>query len=185
MEKVMHAWAALSAVYLFALAALASAPVLAQDLILPAGTPVDVGFSPNGGAEAIVLNAIGSARSSVLMSAYTFTNRRISDALQAAERRGVKVAIVADLERNKQPNGELRYLAEHGIPVRVNGNFLDKHSKYLIIDQMSVETGSFNYSSASALKNEENVLWLHNVPQLAKVFTEEWQSIWQGGQNIN
>ena len=42
----------------------------------------------------------------------------------------------------------------------------------------TVETGSFNYSSAAATTNEENALLLRNVPALAMTYEKEWERLW-------
>ncbi len=47
--------------------------------------PVESAFSPDGGAEALVLRTIGSARSSIRMAAFSFTSSKIVKSLAAAK----------------------------------------------------------------------------------------------------
>ena len=55
-----------------------------------------VGFSPEGTAQQLVINVIGSAKDNIRMMAYSFTAPDIMKALIAAKRRGVDVKIVVD-----------------------------------------------------------------------------------------
>jgi len=70
-------------------------PAVAAEPI-PAGASYEIGFSPNGDSLAVVLKGIQSARSSILVAAYSFTSKPIALALLDAHQRGVKVQIVAD-----------------------------------------------------------------------------------------
>ena len=49
----------------------------------------------------------------------------------------------------------------------------------MVIDNEDIELGSFNYTSAAVSRNEENVLWLRNVPPLAQRYAEEWRMLWK------
>ena len=66
----------------------------------PATASVEVGFSPDGSGEALVLRAINSARQSVRLAAYAFTARPVVRALIDARKRGVDVAVVVDYKNN-------------------------------------------------------------------------------------
>jgi phosphatidylserine/phosphatidylglycerophosphate/cardiolipin synthase-like enzyme len=59
-----------------------------------------VGFSPEGTAQQLVINVIGSAKDNIRMMAYSFTAPDIMKALIAAKRRGVDVKIVVDENGN-------------------------------------------------------------------------------------
>jgi len=48
-----------------------------------------------------------------------------------------------------------------------------------------VETGSFNYTQAAAEHNAENALLLHNVPDLARAYTQDFQKLWSEGQPLS
>jgi phosphatidylserine/phosphatidylglycerophosphate/cardiolipin synthase-like enzyme len=49
----------------------------------------------------------------------------------------------------------------------------------MVIDGVDVETGSFNYTSAAVQRNAENALLLWDVPQIAKVYADEWERMWE------
>jgi len=151
---------------------------------LPANASFDAGFSPDGSALDVVVKGINNARVSILVAAYTFTSKPVATALLAAYRRGVKVAVVADSEQNSKSYSSVRFLANQGVPVRLNDRYQDEHNKFMVIDGQHLETGSFNYSAAAARKNAENAVLLWNVQPLAQQYASEWQRLWQEGVDL-
>ncbi len=168
-------------VRLLFLAALAVLPeqAFAQATTLSRPTTYEIGFSPGGGALAVVLQAIELAHHSIRIACYEFTNREIADVLLAAARRGVDVGIVADARASEQRYSEIPYLAREGIPVRLDARYAIMHDKFMVMDSVDVETGSFNYTLAAVRENAENALLLRDVPDLAASYLAEWQRLWE------
>jgi phosphatidylserine/phosphatidylglycerophosphate/cardiolipin synthase-like enzyme len=108
----------------------------------------------------------------------------VSEALLEAHKRGVKVAVVADQKGNSTQYTAVNFLVNHGIPVRLNGNYAIMHHKFMVIDGKSVQLGSFNYSAAAVDKNAENVLLLKNIPDIAARYAEEWNRLWSEGTDV-
>ena len=144
----------------------------------------ELGFSPNGNSLKIVLNGISDAKKSILVAAYSFTSKPVSEALLEAHKRGVKVSVVADLKANSSQYTAVNFLANHGVPVRLNDKYAIMHHKFMIIDGVSVQLGSFNYSSAAVDKNAENALLLKNVNDIASRYTKEWNRLWDEGIDV-
>ncbi|HHV7525049.1 TPA: phospholipase D family protein [Burkholderia orbicola] len=168
-----------------AIAVAATGVIAAQPL--PAGAAYDLGFSPAAGSASaldVVLRAIDSARSSIVVVAYSFTSKPIATALLAAHRRGVKVAVVADRGQNAKSYSAVWFLANQGVPVRLNDRYEATHDKFMVIDGLHVETGSFNYTSAAANRNAENALVLWNAKPLADRYGAEWARLWQEGVEL-
>lgn len=145
---------------------------------MPVGATFEVAFSPRAGALGTVIRGIEGARHSILVAAYSFTSKPIATALLDAQQRGVKVAVVADERDNSKQYSAVTFLANNGVPVRLNGNYAIHHNKFMVIDGESVQTGSFNYSAAAVDKNAENVLLLSHVPALAQAYSGEWRRLW-------
>jgi phosphatidylserine/phosphatidylglycerophosphate/cardiolipin synthase-like enzyme len=150
----------------------------------PDGARFDIGFSPKQGAQEVVLKGIGAARKSILVAAYGFTSRTISGALLDAHRRGVDVSVVADGGQNADRYSAVRFLANQGIPVRLNDRHKIAHSKYMVIDGRHVQTGSFNYSAAAANDNAENVILIWDVPAIAERYAADWKRLRDGGREL-
>lgn len=132
---------------------LAALPALAYDLTLK-DTPVSVYFSPKGGGQQAIVDAIGQARESVYVQAYSFTSAPIAKALADAARRGVKVEVILDKSQRKETDTGATFLRNEGIPVYLDAAHAIAHNKVMVIDGGIVVTGSFNFTKAA-----EERLW--------------------------
>lgn len=150
----------------------------------PARQVMDVAFSPNEGGEELVVKAIASARSSIGVAAYSFTSPVVAKALLSASKRGVDVRVVVDENGNKSKASlaALNLLASAGIATRTISRYAIHHDKYMVVDKMTVQTGSFNYSKAAAKSNSENVLVVWNNPDLALSYLKHWQNRFDQGK---
>lgn len=144
---------------------------------------VDVGYSPEGTADQLVMTSIERARQSIRLSAYTFTSPSVARALVAAKHRGIDVAVVADAKESakRTQQAALNVLVQAGIPTRTISAYAIHHDKFIVIDGAAVETGSFNFSAAAARRNSENALLLTGCPDLARSYLNHWQSRWNQG----
>jgi len=179
----------------FRLRRLTAALALASQLLFssfPAAaagsSDVQVAFSPGGGAEALVLRTIGSARQSIRLLGYSFTAAPVARALVEAKQRGVDVAVAVDYKNNLEEDRTgkartaLNALVNASIPVRVVRG-ITVHSKFIVVDGLTVETGSYNYSTKAARYEIENVVIVYGRPDVARPFVEEWQSVYQRGDD--
>jgi len=164
---------------------LAMAPAGAQ-LAAPPALPyaasgtVQVAFAPWEDAEGLVVEAIGEAQRQILVQAFSFTSRRIAQALIGARRRGVEVLVTADREQAVAGDGSrLRDLAAAGIPVWLESRYAAAHNKVMIIDagtrDSAVITGSFNWTTGAQRRNAENVLVLRRNRDLANAYEANWR----------
>ncbi len=147
-----------------------------------AQSTIEQAFSRNQGATALIVKTIGEAHRTVHLAAYYFTSRPIADALIAARQRGVEVDVVMDKSQNESRYTAAALLAENGVPVRINSQYAIMHDKFIIIDGTTLETGSFNFTEAAEKRNAENVLVLHDNPQVTSGYEEQWQKLWNEGQ---
>lgn len=152
----------------------------------PAAAEVEVGFSPEGGAERLVLKVINASQKSIRLGAYSFTSPKVVRALLDAKRRGVDVRVVVDEKGNQSKSGTaaLNLLAGAAIPARLNGKYSIHHDKYIVADGLHVQTGSFNYSQAAAKSNSENVIVVWHNPALAASYLRHWQSRFDEGADF-
>ncbi|ECF0927215.1 phospholipase D family protein [Salmonella enterica subsp. diarizonae] len=150
-----------------------------------AAPSIQVGFSPEGTAQQVVLNSINQSQQSIRMMAYSFTSPVIVKALINARKRGVDVKVVVDEKgnRGKASVAAMNLLVNAGIPVRTVSKFKILHDKIIISDKNSVETGSYNFSQSANSANSENAILIQDVPELAKQYLQHWQSRWQVGHD--
>ncbi|MDD3030031.1 MAG: phospholipase D family protein [Alphaproteobacteria bacterium] len=142
-------------------------------------TSSEVAFSPNGDATTLVTKLIGSAKKTVRMAAYSLTSRPIAQALINAKEKGVDVRVLVDHGQiQSNSHSVVNRLQENHVTVRVDITHTLQHNKYIIVDEESLETGSFNYSAAAEYKNAENVLVLWQSPDLAARYIKNWETLW-------
>ena len=136
------------------------------------GSNIEIGFSPNQGSQDLILKTINSSKKSICMATYSFTSKPLSAALVAAQKRGVDIKIISDEKANSKKYTATQYLANQGLNVRLNGNYPIMHNKFIVVDNSTVETGSYNFSAA-ANKNAENVLVIWNDTSIANKYLAE------------
>jgi len=157
-----------------------------ETVTLPAKGSVEVAFSPNGGCTAATTRFIGEARQSIRVAAYGLTSNPIGKALVDAKKRGVDVRVVVDREHNGKrdnANSIANFLAANGVPVRVDSAVRIQHNKVLIVDGQSVQNGSFNFTAAAQKSNAENIIIHRTFPELARIFTDNWNHLWAESQD--
>jgi len=159
-------------------AMLTATPALASRS-LPARGTVEVAFSPADDAEAALLRVIEAARDTLHVQAYAFTSRRIAEALVAAHRRGVQVAVLADAGMNARgANRALSQLLAAGVPLAFETRYAAAHNKVLIADAAgpgcTVATGSYNFTWSARHRNAENLLVLRDNCPLAAAYRDNW-----------
>lgn len=141
---------------------------------------LEVAFSPDEGAEKLVIKVIDSASRELLVLSYSFTSAPVTEALIRAVHRGVTVRLVADAKNNTSDDrsgkarAALNALKNAGADVRLISAYQIHHDKTIIADRQTVQLGSFNYSAAAAHQNSENVLVNWNNPDLANTYLQHF-----------
>ena len=131
-------------------------------------------FSPNGGCTEAVVEALGQARTTVKVQAYSFTSAPIAKALLNANKRGLKIEVILDKSQRTQKYSSATFLYNQGIPVKIDAQHAIAHNKVTIIDGETVITGSFNFTKAAEENNAENLLVIRDK-KLAERYTKNWQ----------
>jgi phosphatidylserine/phosphatidylglycerophosphate/cardiolipin synthase-like enzyme len=93
--------------------------------------------------------ALGSAKFTVLVQAYSFTSAPIAKALVEAHRRGVKVEVVLDKSQRTEKYSSATFVYNNGIPCYIDAQLAIAHDKVMVIDGQTVITGSFNFTKAA------------------------------------
>ena len=143
---------------------------------------IEVAFSPNGGGAGLIIRTIGEAKKTIQVQAYSFTNADIAKALLDAHKRGVNVRVVLDKSQETEKYTSATFLANAGVPVRIDDDFAIAHSKIMILDEETVITGSFNFTKAAEERNAENVLVIRGNRELAKLYLQNWQWRWDASE---
>jgi phosphatidylserine/phosphatidylglycerophosphate/cardiolipin synthase-like enzyme len=163
----------------------------------PAGPPAaEVGpaqVSPAFGrdCEAAVVTAIREARQEILVAIYSFTRRRIANALADAAARGVRVEVRYDAgsfaEDPRGMQAVIGVLRKRGVRCAAaaeapgtDGPEPKMHHKFMVVDLRRVVTGSFNYTSSAAERNDENVVRIESEAA-ARAYAREFARLSERG----
>ncbi len=134
----------------------------------------DVYFSPNGGAQDAVVKSIHEAKKEVLVQAFLFSNKPITEALIAAHKKGVAVRVIVDKEMERHHHNTVPDLLKARIPTFIDNKHRTAHNKVMILDTSTVITGSFNFIKSAETSNAENLLVIRSIP-MAKEYKENWE----------
>jgi phosphatidylserine/phosphatidylglycerophosphate/cardiolipin synthase-like enzyme len=136
--------------------------------------------------EPVLISLIDSAKTSVDMAIYSFTDTNIANALIKDEKRGVKVKLMSDKEEsaNSYQKALLATLKKSGIPIKINKHSGVMHLKVTIVDNKTATTGSFNYTKAAETENDEVFVVLNNAT-VAKDFDSEFNTMWNDTRNYS
>src|SRR5260221_1381066 len=126
-----------------------------------------------GDCGAVLVAEIAKAERELLVQAYNFTEPRIIAAIIAAHRRGVLVAVILDKISPSQRGEGADPVHDAGIPTFIDRKPKIAHNKVVVIDQTTVVTGSFNFSTNAGCCNAENLLVIHR-PALAVAYAEDF-----------
>jgi phosphatidylserine/phosphatidylglycerophosphate/cardiolipin synthase-like enzyme len=138
-------------------------------------------FTPGRNCTELTVNAIGEAKTSILVQAYSFTSAPIAKALLDAHKRGVQVQVILDKSQRTEKYSSADFLANQGVSTTIDAAHAIAHNKIIIIDGETVLTGSFNFTKAAQEKNAENVLIIRDKA-LAAQYTQNWDAHRSHGQ---
>ncbi|HEY2614070.1 MAG TPA: phospholipase D family protein [Chthoniobacterales bacterium] len=139
------------------------------------GPFVEIYFSPGGKCTEAIVNEINTAKASIHLQAYSFTSAPIAKALVDAHKRGIKVTAVLDRSNRTQKYSSADFLAHAGIETYIDSRHAIAHNKIIIVDDISVVTGSFNFTQAAEERNAENVLVIRDK-KIAETYEQNWQT---------
>ena len=72
------------------------------------------------------------------------------------------------------------FLANKGVPVRVDYRYAIMHDKFVVVDGERVETGSFNFTAGAEKRNAENSTGAARSSGGAAVRGSEWERLCGG-----
>ncbi|MBW8308949.1 MAG: phospholipase D family protein [Candidatus Paracaedibacteraceae bacterium] len=142
-------------------------------LIQEQSQDIMVCFSPNTLCRQTLITSLNMAKKSIHLQAYSFTDGAIAAALINAKERGVSVNIILDKSNKTDKRSQARAVAQAGISVYIDSPKGIAHNKVILIDEETVVTGSYNFSSATHSRNAENLLFIKNT-ELAQRYLKNW-----------
>lgn len=138
---------------------------------------VEVGFSPDDGVQARLVQRIEQAQSEVLVLAFVLTSDSIAEALLHAHERGVAVRGVIEARQSGGVGSDADRLRAAGLDLRLDTNPANMHHKVILIDGRTVISGSYNFTQSAEEDNDENLLMIEDAA-LAALFIQQFESIY-------
>ncbi len=133
---------------------------------------------PHEGALMRLLSLIDGAKKSIHIAMFTFTHPRVTDALAAANKRGVKVRCVVDGTTGKGASKKaLEKLCAEKIPCHLSQGMQLLHHKWALIDKETLVVGSANWTAAAFTKNQDCFLVLPLGERERKFMKNLWKVI--------
>lgn len=151
-------------------------------------------FSPTEDLEEPDVNLLNSARSTIDVAMYAFTDERIESSLVAAAKRGVKIRIYRDALQlaDEEARAARRQLASTtdllratpGIEIRVKARGKSMHLKSYCVDKTLLRTGSANWSPDGELA-QDNDFYLIKDPGIVQKFESDFNFMWDRANNTS
>jgi phosphatidylserine/phosphatidylglycerophosphate/cardiolipin synthase-like enzyme len=140
-------------------------------------------FSPGDSCANNIIDCIQNAKQTVDICVFTISDNNISEAILSAHLRGIKVRVLSDNFKAEDRGSDIYYLAEKGVPVKLDRSPNHMHHKFAIFDQWILVNGSFNWTRSASKVNEENITVLYDASLLAS-FSETFESLWQKSERV-
>lgn len=119
----------------------------------------------------ILVGYISQAQKTIDVCAFELDNKRITEALVAAVKRGLRVRFVT--ETNYLEESGVKALKAVNVPViddRRDGALM--HNKFMVFDGQTVWTGSMNFTENCAYKNNNNGIFIDDARIAANYTTK-------------
>jgi len=155
---------------------------VAAPVAVPGSAPLEGPyFSDSDRVADRIIAAINHTKSSLDLAIFDLTHPAITAALEDAQRRGVRIRIVADQRQAEGTHSEIPFLTQRGIPVRrsrgYQGDRSLMHNKFAVFDSRLAVTGSFNWTTSADSYNFENAVFISDPAAVAR-FAEAFERLW-------
>lgn len=164
---------------------------------------VEVDFSPTSSSQpweqsgnGLIGQALSTARKSIDLALFVFSEPRLANILETDHQQGVEERALISRDFAYRPYSEglvmqglasrsCKYqawqnpIATVGVPQLPEGELL--HHKFAVIDGQTVITGSHNWSEAANIRNDEDLLVIHN-PIVAAHFEREFERLYANAE---
>ena len=135
-----------------------------------------------GGIDGPLAAAMDTARVSLDIAAFELNNPLLTEAILAAAARGLRVRVVTDDEHGlRASDGLIDQLQMAGIPVVDDGRSALMHNKFVLIDALSVWTGSMNLTVNGVDRHNNNLLELRSA-EAARRYQAEFDEMFAQGR---
>lgn len=137
----------------------------------------EVFFSPGESCRQAIVRQINQAVRELKVCVFTISDDHITHQLLLAHQKGVAVQIITDNDKSLDEGSDIEQLWRAGIAVRMDTTPNHMHHKFMVADQKTLITGSYNWTRSAARFNHENIL-VTREPETVKHFTTHFGKLW-------
>ncbi len=134
-------------------------------------------FSPGESCRKAIIEQIDHANKRLKICVFTISDDRITDAIRKAYHKGVDVKIITDNDKSNDIGSDVIRLAQEGIPIKMDSTSNHMHHKFMVVDELLLLTGSYNWTLSAARFNQENIV-LSSEAGVVKSFLNEFDKLW-------
>lgn len=137
----------------------------------------DVYFSPGDACRNVIMRSIEAATQKLNICVFTISDDHIANSLLLAHKKGVQIKIITDNDKSFDVGSDIEQLAGAGIDIRMDSTSNHMHHKFMVSDQGTLLTGSYNWTRSAARYNHENLIVIRQ-PRVIKSFQQEFDQLW-------
>jgi len=138
----------------------------------------DAFFSPGDECRNTIIHQINTSISRLKICVFTISDDTITQAIVAAHKKGRAVRVITDNDKSLDMGSDIERLAKEGIEVKIDNTSNHMHHKFMVVDDLNLITGSYNWTQSAARYNHENIL-LTNEAAVVKSFLNEFDQLWK------
>ena len=144
---------------------------------------MEIKFARNESVADVIMRLMHETSSTIEGALYRFNHPGLAQTLEEAVHRGVRVRLLVDGNKYKESRITQELLTGAIIPFRLGfgrqGRGSKMHHKFVILDQQTVLTGSYNWTHESEDENHENLLILRDAHPV-EAYSREFEVLWSG-----
>ena len=130
---------------------------------------------------------VQAVQTSIDAALYRLNNPRLARILAEASARGIKVRLVLDRGKYEETPATQELVAAENLTFKLIPGRLGRgskmHHKFVILDDQTVLTGSYNWTLESEKENFDNLLILRD-PEPLTIYQEEFEALWKDAQEV-
>ncbi len=146
-------------------------------LIGPTPETTDAFFSPGEACRNVIVRQIESATTQLNICVFTISDDIITNSLLTAHKKGVPIKLITDNDKSFDAGSDVEQLARAGIAVKMDTTPNHMHHKFMVADQRTLITGSYNWTLSAARYNHENIL-VSREAGVIKSFAQQFDQLW-------
>lgn len=141
-------------------------------------------FSPHDDCPMAIIAQLNRAKKQIDICMFSISDNLISNRLLYLHHSGIKIRIICDDNKIFDMGSDIKMLNEAGVEVKTDNSKHLMHNKFACIDQVTVLTGSYNWTRSAAMHNQENIL-ITNEKKIVELYQKEFNRIWSKFENLS